>query len=164
MSAHCGRLAGSGIAVLILSCGGRLAEHEVLPVRNNYPAGVEGTALLADSSASLMVVLKSDQPYPPPVESIVEVTSRNRPSEKAITDGQRVDRDGTTQFVGLAPGSYRLRAASLGFKPVLVKVDLTRGCRTRVDITMAIEHICETPEAGCPVTTPRVRILTCRTS
>jgi hypothetical protein len=155
-------LIATGATAMAISCGVRLADNEIVPVRSVSPFGPDSIALVADSTAALLVVLRSGQLNSPLVESTVELTPRNRPARSVLPTAHRVGRDSTTQFDGLDPGSYRLRAASIGYKPVVLRVDLIAGCRTRVDVVMAVEWICETPEDRCPVTTPRASVLGCK--
>ena len=160
---YCVRLFTTAIvAVLILACGGRLAVNEVRPQRELYSAESAMAIHLGDSSATLVVVVRAvEHPESPLVASRVQLAPPGPPPEGIMRDALQPDRDGMVRFTGVVPGDFWLRAASIGYRPALIRLQLKPGCLTRVEVSLAVDWICETPETPCPRASPRARVLTC---
>jgi hypothetical protein len=117
---------------------------------------------LADSSATLIVHLTAvEPPESPLVASVVQLVPHGPPPEGVMRDALQSDRDGIVRFAGVVPGEFWLHAMSIGYRPVILRLYLKPGCLTRVEVSLAVDWICEAPETPCPRASPRARLLTC---
>jgi hypothetical protein len=156
------RLFASASAVCVAACGRHLVDNEVKPAHSLYPKATNAGNRLADSSSTLIILLKSlERPQSALAGGRVQLAPPGRAPEGGLPKGHETDQAGITEFTGVAPGSYWLRAGSIGYTIILLRIELPVGCRTRIEINLALSGHCDLDPACLPPK-PRAQLTTCR--